>query len=300
MAQDINSLLTGFSNSLNQYLGLGIQNQMQQQNETRKAALDLEKGKQLKAYDAEMDLAKSSALKAYELTLAGKIDPEAAASLFPEAAKVVEDFNKTNGRMPTVDEFKSLSDSRGKNEENKLRQQELGDQRMNRFIEKHATNLANDQIPSLVTAINELVDTFNSGKNVEGIGLAESYVPNLFLGEQGVRNRTNLHQVANVLLKQRSGAAVTDQEYARFLKELQAGKIPDEKSIRTHLGKIAQDAKSLVALRESSIPKKALEEYKARPGAITSDQIKEIKFTPKEAEKNTNNPGGWSIKLKGK
>lgn len=62
MGQEMNSLLTGLSNSLNQYLGLGVKTQIEDAQNVKKATLDLEKDKAVKLYDAQLgemrDLAK--------------------------------------------------------------------------------------------------------------------------------------------------------------------------------------------------------------------------------------------------
>jgi hypothetical protein len=208
----------------------------------------------------------------------------------PKHASLVEDFNKNNKRYPTVDEAKKLFD----NFDNQSRRDtDLNEQRLNRFLNKHADSLAKAGVPELIGAYNELADQFNTGKNVEGVGTAESYIPNLFIGPQAARNRTNMQQIANALLKQRSGAAVSDQEYRRFLLELQAGKIPSERAVKAHMGKIGLDLKGLVGTLESGLPKDALDEYAVRPGAITSSMVKEIKDAV-PADKPTK--AGWSIR----
>lgn len=102
MSNNIESMVAGLSTALGKYVDLGTQQKLDQNTEVRKANLALESGKQLKQYDTQLDLAKSSALEAYKQTLEGKLDPETAGKLHPEAVAAVEGFFKQNGRYPTL------------------------------------------------------------------------------------------------------------------------------------------------------------------------------------------------------
>lgn len=273
MSQDINAMMTGFADSLNKYMGLSVANGLERQKEVRKNALELEKGKELKIFEGQVDLAKTTATKLYEQTIAGKVDPETAASISPDGAKWVEGFHKANSRFPTVDEFDKGFGHSVKSDENKLRRQDQNDARMNRFVMSHTDKLAAAKIPELLTTYNELASVMKTKKDVAGIGMADGLVPNFLLSDEGKANRTNLQQIANTILQQRSGAAVSDQEYKRFLTEMRGGKMPDEGTLRKHIGKMGKDIHNFISLREAGIPKEALELYKSHPGAITSDQV---------------------------
>jgi hypothetical protein len=148
-------------------------------------------------------------------------------------------------------------------------------QQMEGKVQKHATEMQNANLPELVNTYNELQGVFSAGGDVAGIGALDSHVPGMLLSPEGIRNRTNLQQLSNALLKQRSGAAVSDQEYRRFLLELAAGSMPTEKAIKTHLGKMGSDAKTVIGQLEAGLPANAMEEYKKHPGAITSADVKD-------------------------
>jgi hypothetical protein len=268
--QGINSLLTGFSSSLEKYLGLNIQNNMQMAQEERQNKAKLGQMN----YQAELDLKGKTGFEAYKLLQAGKLDIETAKAKYPQHYERAVKFESEHGRPMTLEESKIMFDDLDRAATQNTRQSELREQRMNVFAEKHANRLSKDKIPELLNSYTELYEVFTSGKDVKGVGAADSFIPNLFLGDEGAKNRTNLKQLANTILQSRSGAAVTDQEYKRFLEELQAGTVPTEKAIRTHLGKIGRDMQKIVGQHEAAIPGEALDMYSGRPGAISSKDVK--------------------------
>lgn len=171
-------------------------------------------------------------------------------------------------------QFKALEVNRQQlNEDRDAKRALQEQQQLEGRVQKHATEIQKQNIPEMVSSYNELQDVFSKGTDVAGIGLLDSQVPGFLLSPEGIRNRTNLQQLANSLLKSRSGAAVSDQEYRRFLLELAAGKVPTEKAIKTHLGKMGQDAKMVIGQLEAGLPPKALEEYQSHPGAVTAKDV---------------------------
>lgn len=292
--QNVNSLLTGLADGLNKYMGLRIENNMQQQRDKQKAATELESGKQLASYKADLDLKNLKETEVYKLTLEGKVDPNTAASAYPESAQMVTDFEKKNGRPPTVNEFDKMTT--GLRDKAKAKGQDnLEKQRINRFVNQHAKWLTDKGMPKLIGAYNEIASEFMTKKDVPGIGLVDSFKPNWYVsafeGPQGVRNRSNFQQIANVLLQQQSGTAVTDPEYRRFLEQLQSGKMPDEASIRVHGSKIGQDLQSMIATAESGLDEDALQEYYSRKNAIKSGDVKLFDFNKQANEPSTATKG---------
>lgn len=68
--------------------------------------------------------------------------------------------------------------------------------------------------------------------NLPGINVAEQFAGNYLSSEQDEEVIQALAAIENALLKERSGAAVTEPEYQRFLKEVQAGFKNDAAVIR--------------------------------------------------------------------
>jgi hypothetical protein len=79
------------------------------------------------------------------------------------------------------------------------------------------------------TAVKTLEDTLNAiitdgkGGNIPGAGPIEGRLSDFFVGRSGRRVRGDFERAANILLKLRSGAAVTEPEMNRFLKEMNDG-----------------------------------------------------------------------------
>lgn len=152
-------------------------------------------------------------------------------------------------------------------------QKDANDLKQEKFLQRHGENLTKGGMGELINAYNELAPQMQSGRDVAGIGAWDSHVPAVLTSTQGQKNRERLQQMANVILKQRSGAAVSDQEYRRFLLEMQAGGMPTERAIRAHLGQIGTDLRTIMGGYESSLTPEMLAEYKSRPGAIKSEDI---------------------------
>ncbi len=118
---DIESFATGFSDAVTKYLGMKNEMGLRQQASDREFARNqeaqmaqearaFENQQSMKRYENELDFNKASMLRLYDQTLAGKVDPETALSIHPQAGALVSGFEKKNKRLPTVEEFKVLTD----------------------------------------------------------------------------------------------------------------------------------------------------------------------------------------------
>ncbi len=134
--------------------------------------------------------------------------------------------------------------------------------------------------------------TFKNVEDIPGMGVGGSFRPDFATPNDAVQFRQNVQSLANQLLKQRSGAAVTDQEYRRFLKEVGSGDFSSEENLMTGLAKMKKDLISLEDNIMKSADPKALKEYKRRMGimeeAPESDMVKmkipngKIKLIPRD------------------
>lgn len=105
--------------------------------------------------------------------------------------------------------------------------------------------------PEIEGSLN-VVDSLIAGKkDIPGVGMLDSLTPDFLVSEEGKTIRRNLAGIANQILKSRSGAAVTDPEYARFLNEAMTGKLTSEASLKSGLVKMRQDLNNM----KSSIAK---------------------------------------------
>lgn len=69
-------------------------------------------------------------------------------------------------------------------------------------------------------------------KEIPGYSITDSILPTAMLGPEGQQMRQAVASFANVLLKTRSGAAVTDPEQRRFMEELGTGKFVSSARLR--------------------------------------------------------------------
>lgn len=285
MGQEINSLLTGLATSLNQYMGMSVQSQVDQSKARAKLAgdmqlkeyesnLDLTKGKALNANKAQLDLAKDSALEAFKQTLVGDLDEATASQLHPEAAAAVKSFIEKNGRPPKIGKEADTLLSPFEKAKQNARQDSLDRQRENSAIQKHAYMLEQKKIPVLINTYAKLEKIFNTEANVPGVGLVESKIPNFLNSDKGAEARTTLQQLSNTLLAADSGLAVTDNEYKRFLERIYGGSMPSERDFKIHFAKIGQDLKMQTEGLEAGIDPEYLKTYYDRKGAVRSDSIK--------------------------
>ena len=85
------------------------------------------------------------------------------------------------------------------------------------------------ELDQMETAVKTLEDTLNAiiadgkGGNIPGAGPIEGRLSDFFVGRSGRRVRGDFERSSNILLRLRSGAAVTEPEMNRFLKEMNDG-----------------------------------------------------------------------------
>lgn len=99
---------------------------------------------------------------------------------------------------------------------------------------KFSTQLEHTGIPQAdqtLSTIEGIMSKYPSGK-LPGYGRVEGLLPSSALNADGQQLRQAVSQLANINLKQRSGAAVTAQEYSRFKNELGNSTFMPEDRIR--------------------------------------------------------------------
>lgn len=108
------------------------------------------------------------------------------------------------------------------------------DKDLDKNTQKLAANLSKAAAPEFSEALSIALGALNKydGKDIPGFGRLEGAIPNGFLGKEGQAMRADMAQAANILLKARSGAAVTESEMRRFLTEVGQGNWMDEETLR--------------------------------------------------------------------
>jgi len=102
--------------------------------------------------------------------------------------------------------------------------------------------------------------------DIEGIGFLGAMRPDFLTNKDDVEFRQQVSSLANALLKSRSGAAVTDQEYGRFLKEVGSGNFSTESNLLSGLKKMQRDIEDQNKNIGKIYGKDVLDEYQSRTG----------------------------------
>jgi hypothetical protein len=101
MGQEMNSLLTGLSNSLNQYLGMSIENKYKQNNENYKSQLETAKDKTVADYKSGLDTTKDIKVNQAKNNLEDVVTPDMAEKALPGfGADMVTKYNAEHPDNP--------------------------------------------------------------------------------------------------------------------------------------------------------------------------------------------------------
>jgi hypothetical protein len=141
------------------------------------------------------------------------------------------------------------------------------DAQTERGIMRVSTLMNKDNMAGLIEATSAINGQLGLYKDrpLPGIGRVQGLMPDIAVSDEAQLLRSNLSGVANQLLKLRSGAAVTDQEMRRFLREVANG-VFDESVFRKRwpevLKVIEAEQNNILASADSG----GQEEYFARTG----------------------------------
>lgn len=150
--------------------------------------------------------------------------------------------------------------------EDKAAAKKAGD--ADKAITKFSASMEKAGIPEFeqaLTVVEQNLTKYKDGK-LPGYGRLEGYVPNALAtnDQQGVR--ADMAQAANILLKSRSGAAVTDSEMRRFLQEVATGGGMDEQTLRRGWANVRRTFEAKKKNMFASVPGDTLGEYNERAG----------------------------------
>ncbi len=200
----------------------------------------------------------------------------------------------------------SADESRGlrKNQNeimNEFRKQSESDRqsfKQDKEVEKLSTRIEKGQVNELVDTMTRIEGNlskqghsltevgFNKNKNIKGAGYGVSKLPDLLVSDAGVDLRQDIQALANIILKRRSGSAVTDPEFARFLKESSQGIFSSDANTHTWLKKMKNTVRGEVNNVESGYKPQTRESYKSNMGEeLPSERFSKV-FGQKDAGKN--------------
>jgi len=105
---------------------------------------------------------------------------------------------------------------------------------LDKDLQRYSGVLEKAGIPAFDQALQTAESVLNKYKpgEIPGFGRFVGAVPTALLGDEAQLARTDMQGAANILLKSRSGAAVTDSEMRRFLQEVASGAGMSEAALR--------------------------------------------------------------------
>lgn len=153
-----------------------------------------------------------------------------------------------------------------------LRRQGMNQQQQQQLqtkVGQFSNQLQKIGIPQAQQQLDYIQQTIDkNGGSIPGYGRAESLMPDFLVSAEGQAMRQAVASFANVLLKTRSGAAVTEPEQQRFLQELGTGKLMSEDRLKQGLemmrGLLESEKKNAAA----GVSNDVLDSYMGTPGAM--------------------------------
>ena len=138
------------------------------------------------------------------------------------------------------------------------------DKKVNAF----STQLDKTNIPqfeSLLSDIEADISRFAKG-DIPGYGPVAGNLPQFMLTREGQMLRQKIAQLQNLTLKDRSGAAVTNQELQRLLNEIGTGVFSTDDQLRSGLANVRRNLDAVKRNVVAGVDENTLREYQARGG----------------------------------
>lgn len=119
-------------------------------------------------------------------------------------------------------------------------------------------------IPEAITQFETIARLIPKSGDVPGFGRAESLVPNVLAGKDARKLRQAVQALQNVKIKDRSGAAVTPQEFVRLEEEFGTGKLKTEEQLRQGLNQAVASYRERVRNTMAGFDEETKAEYMSR------------------------------------
>jgi hypothetical protein len=135
-------------------------------------------------------------------------------------------------------------------------------------LQKFSAVMDKEAIPEFESALTIAEGRLKKHKPgaLPGYGRFEGAIPNAMANEEQQMSRTDMMQAANILLKARSGAAVTDNEMRRFLTEVATGAFMSEAALRNGWKNVRQTFNNKKQGVLASVDDDILDRYNERAG----------------------------------
>lgn len=139
-------------------------------------------------------------------------------------------------------------------------------------LNKLTTTLDKAGIPEMENALGLVQKRLNMHPEgqLPGYGRVQGAVPDMLSTDAMQQSRADMQQAANIILKSRSGAAVTEPEQLRFLREVGAGKWMDEATLRRGWRNVMDTFEVKRSNLLAGVTPDVLQEYNTRSGTTYS------------------------------
>lgn len=111
-----------------------------------------------------------------------------------------------------------------------------------------------------------------SNKPVSGFGPIEGHIPDMLINEEGGANRRSTGRLINGILKQNSGAAVSDQERVRTLRaQMMSPNVRDDQ-LRAAIRELVAITQRTMKAKQAGFPPNVVQGY-SEQGGVTAENI---------------------------
>jgi len=199
--------------------------------------------------------AQSSVGKIQADLAAGLISPEAAKAAMAKATTVSPMFG--GGLTPYQSANLDFKQAQDEDRRTQKSYQQASD--LSKRLEKSGIVDLHGNVQSLKSILPPEGD-------IPGYGPAESYVPGLFVGEQGRTVRQRVAGVKNAILRAQSGQAVSESEGQRLTNQIEGAKTAKE--LRDAVSEVERTLSTKYNVIAAGVPPEAIDTYKNRGGIV--------------------------------
>jgi hypothetical protein len=194
-------------------------------------------------------------------------------------------------------------DTRSRHDE---RMQEKRDKKLDKEVQDLSDKLDKRNILTKVNTMSQIDDylqnvgfdledsSIEDAPDIPGMGFLGGFRPDMLTGSEHIQFRQKVQALANDLLKDLSGAAVSDQEYRRFLRSVGSGNFSTEKDLVSGLKKMQEDIRNRTTNAVKAGGEDVYQEYKDRTGINIDDYARPSKQLSGKGDKKRKEGDTWT------
>lgn len=194
--------------------------------------------------------------------------------------------------MPTLEKMYSIEENNRARKENlqaqlaqrqdtkeltsSIRAQEQArksEEQMDKRVNKYMDTLQKTGVPAAVSSVENVERLLPKTGDIPGYGRVSGMMPDLLVSQEGEDLRQAVSTLFNIELKDRSGAAVTDQELQRLRKEFGEGSWKSDDQLRKGITQYKSRLKEVIRNIEAGFDPDARTVYQERGGRNFSDAL---------------------------